>query len=101
MVASQFYVLGNSRVLVSEHKNIKLCIAGEDVFHSVSCCMEGQMDVSDLVIVCGQRNFVCQTIRYSFLKHGYVVTAGVQGVQIFTEVCFPLGTVSICIDAGT
>ena len=58
VVASQFNGLGDHGVIAPKHPDIKLRVAGKDVFHPVAVQMEVQADVFDLVILRGKSYLV-------------------------------------------
>lgn len=78
MVAGQFNPLGNCGVIVAEHENIKFLITGKNVLYPIPIHMKVQTDVSDTVILRGERNFICQFFRNRIFQHGCVVTAVVD-----------------------
>ena len=101
MEACQLNVPGDSRVLSSEHADVKVCVTGEDIFQTAVNNMELEMDVPDRIVVRGEGELVCQPVLYNTLQHGDIVAAGVEGIQVLAEVGFPLGAEGISIDAGT
>ena len=101
MVAGQFNMFTYDRILPAEHENIKIHVTGKDIFHPVPCHLEGKTNVPDLVFIRGKGNLVCQPVLYGIFQHGSIAAAGIQGIQVFAEIGFPLGTVGIGIDAGT
>lgn len=100
VVAGQFYTLGNSRVGMAEHIDIEFDVTGEDIFHPVASHMEGKADITDPVVIRGKRNLVCKAVCHHVFQHGGIIAAGIEGIQVFTEISLSLGAVSVCIDAG-
>ena len=68
---------GDSRVLPSEHADVKVCVTGEDIFQPAVNNMELEMDVPDRIVVRGEGELVCQPVLYDALQHGDIVAAGV------------------------
>lgn len=98
--ACQFNVPGDSRVLVPEHADVKLCVTGENILQSAVDHMEPEMDVPDGIVICGEGELVCQPVCYGAFQHGGIAVAGIEGVQVFAEVGLPLGAEGVRIDAG-
>ena len=80
MVAGQFNSLGDRGVIAAEHENIKFRITGKNVLYPIPIHMKVQTDVSDMVILRGERNLICQSFRDRIFQHGCVGTAGVEGI---------------------
>ena len=100
MVASQFYPLCDSRVVVPKHPHIELHITIEDILDPIAHHIELQADVGYLIVVRGKRNFGGKSACHRGLQHFRVVTAGIEGAQVLFKVSFPLGAVSVRIDGG-
>ena len=99
MEACQLDMPGDGRVLAPEHADVELGITGEDVLHPAVCHMEPQVYVPDGVIIRGEGELVRQPVSQGAFQHGYIIAAGVEGIQVFAEVGLPLGAEGIRIDA--
>ena len=85
---------------MAEHVDIELHVAGEYILHSVACHMEREADIPYLVVIRGKGDLAGEPVCHHVLQHGGIVSAGVEGIQVFAEVGLPLGTVGVRIDAG-
>lgn len=101
MVSSQLNMPCDGRIGVAEHKDIEFGITGKDIFHPVTVHMESQTDIPDLVILCLEGDFVGKPVRNCLFQHLHIAGTGIKRIQVFAEIRFPLGTVSVSIDAGT
>lgn len=90
---------GDGGVLLSEHPDVELDIAGKGVFHTAAQDTKPEPDVPDGIVICGERNLAGQSVCHGLLQHGYIAAVGVEGVQVFAEVDLPLGAEGVRIDA--
>lgn len=95
----QLYVPGDGGVLPPEHTDEEFGIAGKGVFHAAAGDTEPEPDVPDGIVIRGEGNLVRQPVRHGLFQHGYIAAVGIEGVQVFAEVCLPLGAEGVCIDA--
>ena len=89
----------DGRVLPPEHPDEEIGIAGKGIFHAAAQDTEPEPDVPYGIVIRGEGDFVCQPVSHGLFQHGHIAAVGVEGVQVFTEVGFPLGAERVRIDA--
>ena len=90
MESCQLYMPGDCRVLSAEHADVKFGITGKDILNPAAGDLEPEPDVADSVILRGQGDFAGKPVRHHVLQHGGIVPAGIEGIQVLTEVGLPL-----------
>lgn len=95
----QLYVPRNGGVLPPKHPNEEFYIAGKGIFYTAAGDTEPEPDVADGIIIRGERHLVSQAVCHGLFQHGHITAVGIEGVQVFAEVSFPLGAEGVRINA--